>query len=212
MEVPGFMILQIPRRKISAVSTKFAVMMPLLGAILVGCGGGAKNDTFDLSVSPAPVTQARSLKGRQLLVAEPTALKALDSENIVVRLSNSEVQYLANSQWSDRLPRMVQSKLVEAFQDTGRLGGVGRPGQGLAIDYQVVTDIRAFEVDTKNNVANIEISVQLLNDRNGTVRAQDVFRASARVSGTGNANFVKALDSAFAAASREIVAWTLKAL
>jgi cholesterol transport system auxiliary component len=212
MEVPGFMILQIPRRKISAVSTKFAVMLPLLGAILAGCGGGAKNDTFDLSVSPAPVTQARSLKGRQLLVAEPTALKALDSENIVVRLSNSEVQYLANSQWSDRLPRMVQSKLVEAFQDTGRLGGVGRPGQGLAIDYQVVTDIRAFEVDTKNNVANIEISVQLLNDRNGTVRAQDVFRASARVSGTGNANFVKALDSAFAAASREIVAWTLKAL
>jgi len=212
MEVPGFMILQIPRRRISAVSTKFAVMMPLLGAILAGCGGGAKNDTFDLSVSPAPVTQARSLKGRQLLVAEPTALKALDSENIVVRLSNSEVQYLANSQWSDRLPRMVQSKLVEAFQDTGRLGGVGRPGQGLAIDYQVVTDIRAFEVDTKNNVANIEISVQLLNDRNGTVRAQDVFRASARVSGSGNANFVKALDSAFAAASREIVAWTLKAL
>lgn len=212
MEVPGFMILQIPRRKISAVSKKFAVMLPLLGAILAGCGGGAKNDTFDLSVSPAPVTQARSLKGRQLLVAEPTALKALDSENIVVRLSNSEVQYLANSQWSDRLPRMVQSKLVEAFQDTGRLGGVGRPGQGLAIDYQVVTDIRAFEVDTKNNVANIEISVQLLNDRNGTVRAQDVFRASARVSGTGNANFVKALDSAFAAASREIVAWTLKAL
>ncbi len=212
MEVPGFMILQIPQRKISAVSTKFAVMLPLLGAILAGCGGGAKNDTFDLSVSSAPVTQARSLKGRQLLVAEPTALKALDSENIVVRLSNSEVQYLANSQWSDRLPRMVQSKLVEAFQDTGRLGGVGRPGQGLAIDYQVVTDIRAFEVDTKNNVANIEISVQLLNDRNGTVRAQDVFRASARVSGTGNANFVKALDSAFAAASREIVAWTLKAL
>ncbi len=212
MEVPGFMILQIPRRKISAVSTKFAVILPLLGAILAGCGGGAKNDTFDLSVSPAPATQARSLKGRQLLVAEPTALKALDSENIVVRLSNSEVQYLANSQWSDRLPRMVQSKLVEAFQDTGRLGGVGRPGQGLAIDYQVVTDIRAFEVDTKNNVANIEISVQLLNDRNGTVRAQDVFRASARVSGTGNANLVKALDSAFAAASREIVAWTLKAL
>ncbi len=212
MGVSDSMILQMPRRKNAPVSTKLAVMMPLLGALLAGCGGGATNDTFDLSVSPAPVTQAPSLKSRQLLVAEPTALKALDSENIVVRLSNSEVQYLAKSQWSDRLPRMVQSKLVEAFQDTGRLGGVGRPGQGLAIDYQVVTDIRAFEVDTKNNVANIEISVQLLNDRNGTVRAQDVFRASARVSGTGNANFVKALDAAFASASREIVAWTLKAL
>ncbi len=178
---------------------------------MAGCGGGATNDTFDLSVSPAPVTQAPSLKSRQLLVAEPTALKALDSENIVVRLSNSEVQYLAKSQWSDRLPRMVQSKLVEAFQDTGSWAR-GTSGAGLAIDYQVVTDIRAFEVDTKNNVANIEISVQLLNDRNGTVRCTDVFRATLAVSGTGNANFVKALDAAFASASREIVAWTLKAL
>ena len=195
-----------------AAKMKFALMLPVAAALLAGCGGSAKNDTFDLSVSPAPVTQAPSLRSRQLLVAEPTALKALDSENIVVRLSGSEVQYLSNSQWSDRLPRMVQSKLVEAFEDTGRLGGVGRPGQGLAIDYQVVSDIRAFEIDTKSNIANIEISVKLLNDRNGTVRAQDVFRASARVSGAGNANFVKALDTAFAAASRQIVAWTLKSL
>ncbi|WP_320200121.1 ABC-type transport auxiliary lipoprotein family protein [Agrobacterium sp. rho-13.3] len=193
-------------------STKVVVILPLLAGLLAGCGGAAKNDTFDLSVSSAPVTKAPSLRSRQLLIAEPTALKALDSENIVVRLSGSEVQYLANSQWSDRLPRMVQSKLVESFEDTGRLGGVGRPGQGLAIDYQVVTDIRAFEVDTANNIANIEISVKLLNDKNGTVKAQEVFRSSARVSGSGNANIVKALDSAFAAASREIVSWTLKSL
>ncbi len=141
------------------------VLAPLLAAMMAGCAGAPKNDTFDLSVSPAAVTQGPSLKSRQLLIADPTALKALDSENIVVRLSGSEVQYLGNSQWSDRLPRMVQSKLVE-----------------------------------------------LLNDRNGTVKAQEVFRSSARVSGSGNANFVKALDQAFAAATREIVAWTLKSL
>ncbi len=188
------------------------LLAPLLAVALAGCAGAPKNDTFDLSVSSATVMQGPSLKNRQLLIADPTALKALDSENIVVRLSGSEVQYLGNSQWSDRLPRMVQSKLVEAFEDTGKLGGVGRPGQGLAIDYQVVSDIRAFEVDTAKNVANIEISVKLLNDRNGTVKAQEVFRASAHVSGSGNANFVKALDQAFAAATREIVAWTLKSL
>lgn len=192
--------------------TKVLVVMPLLAGLLAGCGSSANNDTFDLSVSSAPVSQAPSLRSRQLLIADPTALKALDSENIVVRLSGSEVQYLANSQWSDRLPRMVQSKLVEAFEDTGKLGGVGRPGQGLAIDYQVVTDIRAFEVDTAKNIAYIEISVKLLNDKNGTVKSQEVFRSSARVSGSGNANLVKALDNAFASSSREIVAWTLRSL
>lgn len=192
--------------------SKAIVMLPVLAALLAGCGGSAKNDTFDLSVTSTSVTQGPTLRSRQLLIADPTALKALDSENIVVRLSGSEMQYLAGSQWSDRLPRMVQSKLVEAFEDTGKLGGVGRPGQGLAIDYQVVTDIRAFEVDTTKNVANIEISVKLLNDKNGTVRAQEVFRSSARINGSGNANLVKGIDSAFAGATRDIVAWTLKSL
>lgn len=192
--------------------SKALVMLPVLAALLAGCGGSAKNDTFDLSVTATSVTQGPALRSRQLLIADPTALKALDSENIVVRLSGSEMQYLAGSQWSDRLPRMVQSKLVEAFEDTGKLGGVGRPGQGLAIDYQVVTDIRAFEVDTTKNIANIEISVKLLNDKNGTVRAQEVFRSSARINGSGNANLVQGLDSAFAGATRDIVAWTLKSL
>ncbi|KQQ46831.1 ABC transporter [Rhizobium sp. Leaf311] len=200
------------RPGVRAAKTGLLVVLPVMAGLLTGCGGSAKNDTFDLSVSSPQVSQAPSLKARQLLIADPTALKALDSENIVVRLSGSEVQYLANSQWSDKLPRMVQSKLVEAFEDTGKLGGVGRPGQGLAIDYQVVTDIRAFEVDTTKNIAYIEISVKLLNDKNGTVRAQEVFRSSARVSGSGNANLVKALDNAFASSSREIVNWTLRSL
>lgn len=200
------------RPGVRAAKTGLLVVLPVMAGLLTGCGGSAKNDTFDLSVSSPQVSQAPSLKSRQLLIADPTALKALDSENIVVRLSGSEVQYLANSQWSDKLPRMVQSKLVEAFEDTGKLGGVGRPGQGLAIDYQVVTDIRAFEVDTTKNIAYIEISVKLLNDKNGTVRAQEVFRSSARVGGSGNANLVKALDNAFASSSREIVNWTLRSL
>lgn len=187
--------------------------LPLLAALLSGCGSTASNDTFDLSVSGVGTIDGRSLRSRQILVTEPTALKALDSENIVIRLSSSEVQYLAKSQWSDRLPRMVQSKLVEAFENTGQLGGVGRPGQGLAIDYQVVTDIRTFEVDTTGSgKANIEISVKLLNDRNGTVKAQQVFRVSTPVSGTTSDAFVKALDKAFAATSRQIVEWTLKSL
>jgi cholesterol transport system auxiliary component len=76
-----------------------------------------------------------------------------------------------------------------------------------------VTDIRSFEIDTKGgNVAVVEISVKILNDRNGTIKAQESFRAQTRSSGTTNAAFVKSLDGAFAAVSRQIVDWTLKSL
>lgn len=185
-------------------------MLAVVAAGLLSACGSAKatNDTFGLS-SPA-VIEGPSARNRQILVPQPSALKALDSEQIVVRPSPSEIQYLARSQWSDSLTKIVQARLVQAFENSGRLGGVGKPGEGLAIDYQVVTDIRAFEVQTGGaDAAIVEISAKLLNDRNGTVRAQKVFRATAPLTGSANIAFVKALDTAFKAVTADIVGWTL---
>ncbi len=188
-----------------------AIILPLTAALLAGCGTTAKNDTYDLSAASVDGS-GPSAKNKQILIADPTALKALNSDQIVIRVSPSEIQYLSRSQWSDTLPRMVQAKLVEAFENSGKLGGVGKPGQGLAIDYQVVSDIRSFEIDASSgNKAVVEISVKILNDRNGTVRAQEVFRATAAAGGD-NAGFVKGLDRAFTAVTDQIVGWTLKSI
>lgn len=190
-----------------------SVLMPGLGFGLSACGSNAVNDTFDLTASASEVSTSASARNRQLLVADPSALKALDSEQILVRVSGAEIQYLSQSQWSDRLTRVVQSKLVEAFENTGRLGGVGRPGQGLAIDFQLITDVRAFEIAAEGaDRGVVEISAKLLNDRNGTVKAQRVFRAEVPSSGSGNAAYVAALDQAFARVTGDIVAWTLQSI
>lgn len=186
------------------------IALPLTALILSGCGTAAKNDTYDLSA--AVDGDGPAAKSRQILIASPTALRALDSEQIVIRVSSSEIQYLSRAQWGDKLPRMVQSKLVEAFENSGKLGGVGIPGQGLAIDYQVVTDIRSFEIDASSgNQAVVEISAKILNDRNGSVRAQKVFRATAPAGGD-NDGFVKSLDRAFSTVASEIVSWTLRSI
>lgn len=186
-----------------------ACTLSLVGLMLAGCGAGASNDTYDLaSVRVAP--PARAVAKRQLLIATPTALKMLDSDMIVVRVSGTEVQYLAKSQWGDKLPLMVQSKLVDAFDGTGKLGGVGKPGQGLAIDYQLISDIKTFEIQTTGGRhANVAISVKLLNDRNGTVIAQKLFSASVPTKGEDNQAMVNALSQAFGNVTAEIVNWTL---
>ena len=189
-----------------------AALVAVLATTLAACGSThAKNDTFALSSVAA--VEGPSARSRQILVPQPSALKALDSEQIVIRPSASEIQYLAGAQWSDSLSKMVQAKLVQAFENTGRLGGVGKPGEGLAIDYQIVTDIRAFEVQTAGaDAAVVEISAKLLNDRNGTVRAARTFEATSAVSGSGNDAYVAALDRAFAQASNDLVAWALAAM
>ena len=126
----------------------------------------------------------------------------------MVRSDAASIQYLGGAQWGDRLPKIVQARLVQAFENSGRFGGVGRPGEGLAIDYQVMTDIRAFEIQTAgSDVATVEISVKLLNDRTGDVGSSKVFSASVPV-GAGSDAFVRGLDAAFDKVAVELVNWT----
>lgn len=169
-------------------------------------------DTFVLT-APRVETQRRSASS-QLLIAEPQALKDLDSQNVVVRTAPEEVQFLAGAQWSDRLPALVQARLVEGFQRAGRFGGVGRPGQGLAIDYQILTDIRDLAIvdAASGRQAHVEIAASILDDRNGNVRRQRTFEASVAVAGSENADYVRALDAAFDSVGGDIIAWVSGAI
>jgi len=187
-----------------------ALLAALSGCALLG-GGTPALDTYELSAPTPKGVPGR--KGVQVLIAEPSALKALDGQNIVIKPAPGVIQYLKGAQWADRLPKVVQARLADAFQKSGRFGGVGRPGEGLAIDYQVIVDIRAFEVKVdQGDLADIELFVRVLNDRNGVVRASRTFEASAPVSGAGNDAYVAGLDAAFGEAAAEIVKWSALAM
>lgn len=199
------------KRGIFGVTGLFLVALSAGCAALPG-GGPAPLDTY-LLTAPAPAERGRSRPRTQILIAEPVALKSLDGENIVVAPTPGTVQFLRGAQWGDRLPKLVQARLAETFQRSGRVGGVGKPGEGLAIDYQVTAEIRSFEIDLAGGGrANVELFVRVLNDRNGVVRAQRSFTASAPVSGTGNDAYASALDRAFGNVATEIVDWTLGAI
>lgn len=167
--------------------------------------------TFDLN-PPNRATAGSRIANIQVLVPEPTTNSTLDSERIVVMPSSQTVEYLGGSQWSDRLPRLVQLQLVQTFQNSGRVAAVGLPGQGLAIDYQVVIEIRHFEISYASGspVANIELAVKALNDKNGIVRATRVFKSTEPVSGQGSGQFVAALNTAFDRLSVELVEWFVR--
>lgn len=184
---------------------------------LQGCAGllgsTASLDTFELTRAETIASGQRRAR-TQVLIAEPTALQALDSQNIVIKTAPGSIEYLSGAQWSDRLPRIVQARMAEAFQASGLLGGVGRPGEGLAIDYQVVTDVRAFEVRVDGTPrASVELFVRVLNDRNGVVRASRSFQTEIPMGGlSDNQSYARALDTAFSQLVGEIVPWAIAAM
>lgn len=202
-DLSGFAIISFRFGRTLAVA---ALLVAALGA--AGCVGGSNKalETFDLAV-PSIQQGKRQQANVQILVAEPQALKILDSESIVVRDNAASVAYLNGAQWADRLPKIVQTRLVQAFENSRRFGGVGRPGEGLAIDYQILTDIRAFEIESGSpGRAVVRISAKLLNDRNGDVVASKMFEAQTSAA-AGNPGLVNALDAAFAEVAADIVAW-----
>lgn len=170
-------------------------------------GGSPKPlDTYELTAPDAHAARRRARL--QVLVAEPSALKSLDGQNIVVKTGPTAIAYLDGAQWGDRLPKIVQARLAETLQGSNAFGGVGKPGEGLAIDYQLVTDIRAFQIVSGGGErAKVSLFVRLLNDRNGVVVGEKLFESGAPVSGSGNDAYVSALDNAFGKAAVDIVGW-----
>lgn len=168
-------------------------------------------ETYDIS-APRNFDSLRGVTRAQLLVKEPTALKAIDSEQILLKPSPSVIAYLSGAQWSDRVPKMVQAKLTQAFENTERARAVAKPGDGLVIDYQLVMDLRRFQIEAVNggDRAVVELTVKLLNDRNGRVLRTRIFEATAATRGSDNDDYVAALDAAFDKVTREIIEWVLR--
>ncbi|PCH45854.1 MAG: ABC transporter [Hyphomicrobiales bacterium] len=190
-----------------------AILAAILAMQVSGCAllkpAPAPRDTFELS-APTSFDAIRGSTSAQILIKQPNALKSIDSDRIVVRTSPSEITYMSGAQWSDNVPRMVQAKLVEAFENTGATGATAKPGDGLVIDYQIISDIRRFEIDANGQgQAKIEISLKLLADRTGKVVESRIFSASAPVLSKGGAGAVEAFDKAFADLSNDIVKWVL---
>ncbi len=183
----------------------------LCAAVLSGCSFLAPKpapDTFDLEAATAfPGTVGGT--SIQFAITEPSAVGALNSERIVVRPEPTEITYLAKAQWNDRVPVLVQARLIDSFRNTGKVRSVGLPGGAVDNDVGLVTDLEDFHIDAETGQARITIAVRIVSDQTGRVIASRIFRATAPVSGDSIDDMVDAMNAAFTTIAADIVVWTL---
>jgi cholesterol transport system auxiliary component len=159
--------------------------------------------TYDLTPAAGDFA-ARAGRG-QLAVLRPDATQPADSDRIVVRYDPQSVAYLTGAQWADKLPSLVQSRLIESFQNAHLLREVGRPG--MLADFNLQTSIRRFELDTAQSAAVVEISAQILS-QSGRIIAGRLSSGTVPVASSEPAVVAAALDAALAQVMRDIVIWT----
>jgi cholesterol transport system auxiliary component len=161
--------------------------------------------TFDLSAPRQRV--AGGAIGGQVVVAEPTAIQTFEADRIIVKDTSGSVSFLGGAQWADRLPRLVQARLIQTFENSSRIRAVSRPGDRITADYQLNTELRAFQISSATNEAIVEISAKVVNDKTGRIGAARVFTARVPVATIDAPNAAQSLDKALSTVLLQIVRW-----
>ncbi|MBM3529542.1 MAG: MCE family protein [Alphaproteobacteria bacterium] len=178
-------------------------------------GGGAAAAAaavYDLTAPREFPPLGKAPPKAQLGVGDPTAVLMLDSQRIVVRPDAPKDASFADAKWSDNVPKLVQSKLIQAIENSNYFTAVGRQSDGLTNDFQLAIDVRTFQISTRPSVrAEVELSAKIVGD-NGRIVASRVFRNTVPTEVTDAAAAAAALDRAFGQAAAELVAWAAQAI
>ena len=104
----------------------------------------------------------------------------------------------------------MQARILQSFENARRLRSVGRPGDGTATDFRLMTEVRAFEISVADGRAVVEIAAKLVRDRTGRIMAARVFRASVPTPASEGAPAIAALNDAFGKVEHELVLWAAR--
>jgi len=174
---------------------------------LVGCSvAGSPPVTFDLAAAPAPKIPRAS--NRTIVITLPKAVQTYDTARVVVREPGGILSYLPDAQWSDQLPSLLRTRVLQTFENAA-FANIGLPEDQLSVDVTLALEIRAFEIDTTaGSVATVSLAAKLVNERRGAIYASSVFSVSVPTPVSPGTVAIAGLNDALQQVSLQIVEWT----
>lgn len=200
----------------------FADMLGRNSQRLEGLIGGLENLTGSGTTKPGPAIYdltpatafpqiAKTIKGH-LVVPDPNAIILFDSQKILIRNGEGIYTNVNNAQWADNLPKLLQARIVQSFENARQLNAVSRPLDQLNPDYRLELAIRSFQIAlTPSPKAVIDLTARLLSDK-GAVADARVFTASVPAKSIDAPDAVAALNQAFSQVAADIVTWAVGAI
>lgn len=169
-------------------------------------GAKAKPGIYTLTARTA-TSDCKHASLPQLVVPEPAAPMAFNSDKVVVLGDPPEGAPFEKAQFTDNIPAVVQSKMVESFENAGCFASVTRPLDNLEPSDQLQADIRQFSLVMKPEpTAHVEIALKLVT-AGGKIAGSRVFDQSALLSALDAPSAVAALDTAFGQVLADAIPW-----
>jgi cholesterol transport system auxiliary component len=185
-----------------------SVAVSLALVACAGCGSLLEtklpaNSSYVLAPAPAASTGvARS--DADLSIGRPDLAPGLDSERIAV-VKGRELDYYRGAQWGGRTTEVVQTMLVDSFQDQQLFRSVTPEQSRVASEYVLDVSVRDFQAEYANEnaapTAHVTILARLI--RVSDRQLVDTFAATAQ--GRASDNRMTAVAAAFEEAAHKVV-------
>ena len=107
----------------------------------------------------------------QLAIDTPLAGDALDTSRMLVMPTPGALETYKGGRWADTPPLVLRGLLIEAFQQTGRIAGVGAITSGLHADYTMTIDLYDFEVQYRDGAPHAVIRLNEMKTRRSSLTA-----------------------------------------
>jgi cholesterol transport system auxiliary component len=188
-----------------------------MGLALTGCasllGLGPAPHLYRVSPKSTFPTNLPHPSG-QLLVDVPFAPAGLDTARIALSRSAVSIDYFADSEWIDRVPLMVQTTLVDSFENSKAITAIDRESVGLRADLILKTEVRHFEAlyNSPDGPPEVWVAIgaRLIDPSGRDVVAHASFERRRQAQGSDIAQIVLSFDKALGGVMEEIVLWTVR--
>lgn len=168
--------------------------------------------TYALQADAKPDASWPTVKW-SLTVVRPNSNGFLDSNRISVRPNAYELQVYQGANWLDSLPDLIQTNLVESFENSGKIKSVSRQNSGVPAEVALLLDIRKFESvytdGQKIPIVQIQIHAKVVEYPSNRVISSKTFSNEATPASKDIVDVVQAFETGLTTINQEMVGWTL---
>ncbi|MCC5884037.1 MAG: membrane integrity-associated transporter subunit PqiC [Halomonas sp.] len=189
--------------------------LPVIALFMAGCQLVPERTPvafYDLPSQPLePAPDSSTRVDTTVRLATPYASGLLDGARIVVVPEPNRPQVYEGARWVDGMPQLLRDRLLDAFQDDGRLSRMVSADSGVAVDMELLSDLRIFHSEYRNGhpEAVIRLDVRLVDARSQRLVASQRFLHSQRAESAAIVDVVNAFGVASDSLAQELVDWTV---
>ena len=148
-----------------------------------------------------------------LSVPEPIAPSALATDRIAVVTGGAGISYAAGARWSESAPRMLQERVLTAFEDDAGVRAAVRPEDGVATRFELRLELLRFEAvypagGAGAPTAQVSVRAKLVDRDDRVLAASRRLEANRRADANALGDIIAAFDAASSEVSRELARWT----